>query len=164
MNNLNKVKKWISANDVERIVSWMYTVTDNITWELIPIATKNSKYKLKLSIKKIFMKKWLDNKLNIQINKELRPIDLWFIYIIINYIDDDNIINFHKLKSDYWYNDSQLSKAKKPLLEKEFIKKTDKWLIYLNPLIWIKWDEIGQELIYLFKESFEKYWVEINYN
>ena len=35
---------------------------------------------------------------------------------------------------------------------------------YLNPLIWIKYQkEISLDLLELFQDSFERYWIEINY-
>jgi hypothetical protein len=112
---------------------------------------------------KAFMKKFMDRKINIEITKWLREVDLWFLYKIINYIDEENVIDFKRLKIDYQYNDSKLSKAKKKLFEKWLIKQDEFWFIYLCPLVWIKSIEINQKLMYLFKDSFEKYNVEVNY-
>jgi len=162
MNNLNKVKKSISNSNTNKLVEWKYWLIDLETWEVLQPEIKTSNYKLKLSNNKQFMKKFTDRKLNIEVTKNLREIDLWFLYKIINYIDEENIIDFKKIKFDYKYSDSKLSKAKKPLLDNDIIKSKDNF-IYLNPLVWIKEKEINQELITLFKDSFEKYWVDINF-
>jgi len=81
------------------------------------------------------MKKFTDRKLNIQITKQLREVDLGFLYKIINYIDEENVIDFKRLKIDYQYTDSKLSKAKRPLFEKLIIKEDENGFILLNPLI-----------------------------
>jgi len=164
MNKCNKVKKSIDKNIENKIINWNIVLYDSITWlQIEDIKIKTSKFKLKLSNNKQFMKKFTDRKLNIEITKELREVDLWFLYKILNYIDEENIIDFKKLKIDYSFTDSKLSKSKRPLFEKLIIKEDDNWFIYLNPLVWIKAVEINQELINLFKDSFEKYWVDINY-
>jgi hypothetical protein len=163
MKNLNKVKKSIDKKQENKIIQWTYWLVNLETWEIINTEITTSKYKLKLSNNKAFMKKFMDRKINIEITKWLREVDLWFLYKIINYIDEENVIDFKRLKIDYQYNDSKLSKAKKKLFEKWLIKQDEFWFIYLCPLVWIKSIEINQKLMYLFKDSFEKYNVEVNY-
>ena len=163
MQNTNKVKKWIDKTQENNLIQWKYNLIDLETWEIIVPKVKTSKYKLQLSNNKHFMKKFIDRKINLLITKELREVDLWFLYKVLNYIDEENVIDFKRLKIDYQYNDSKLSKAKRPLFELDIIKEDKHWFIYLNPLVWIKAKEINQELLDLFKESFTKYWVEINY-
>lgn len=163
MKNLNKVKKSIDKKQENDLIQWKYWLVNLETWEIINTEIKTSKYKLKLSNNKQFMKKFTDRKLNIEITRDLREVDLWFLYKVINYIDEENVIDFKRLKIDYQYSDSKLSKSKKPLFDNSLIKQDDLWFIYLNPLVWIKATEINQNLISLFKESFEKYNVEINY-
>jgi len=162
MNKLNKVKKTIDKTQENNLIQWKYLITDLNTWEVIDLKIQTNKYKLKLFNNKQFMKKFIDRKLNIEVTKELREVDLWFLYKILNYIDEENIIDFKKLKSDYKLTDSKLSKCKRPLFEHWIIKENN-WFIYLNPLVWIKSTEISQELIILFNDIVEKYWIEINY-
>jgi hypothetical protein len=81
---------------------------------------------------------------------------------MLDYIDENNIINIKLLANDYWYSPSKISKAKS-LLEEKLLVKKDKWLLFLNPIVWIKSKEISQELIDLFKDWFDKYWIDINY-
>lgn len=162
MIKLHKVKKSISTIDESNLVQWKYRLINLDTWEILEPEIKTSKYKLKLSNNKQFMKKTIYRKLNMEVTKKLREVDLWFLYKILNYIDEDNIINFKRIKLDYNYSDSKLSKCKKPLFENDIIKDKDGF-IYLSPLVWIRTKEINQELIKLFKESFEKYGIELNY-
>ncbi len=163
MNNHNKVKKSISREDELKLINWDYSLADNSTWEITQPIIKTSKYKLKLNNKKEFMKKWTDRKLNFKVTEKLRPVDLWVLYIIQNYTDIENVIDFKRIKIDYNYSDSKLSKVKKPLADNWIIKQDKNWFYYLNPLVWIKSKEIDQELIDLFKDTFEKYGVDINY-
>ena len=163
MNNLNKVKKWLDRKQELGLIDWKYWLINLETGDMIESHIKTTKYKLKLSNNKEFMKKWTDMKLNLKVTENLRQVDLWFLYILQSYTDKENIIDFRRFKKDYEYTDSKLSKSKKPLLENMIIKQDDYWIIYLNPLIWIKSTDINQELIDLFKDSFEKYWVDINY-
>lgn len=161
MKNLNKVKKSINKNQEINLIQWKYNLIDLDTSEIIVPEIKTSRYKLQLSNNKHFMKKYIDRKLNLEITRNMREVDLWFLYKILNYIDEENIIDFKKLKVDYKYSDSKLSKSKKPLFDLLIIKEDENWFIYLNPLVWIKSKEISQDLIVLFKESFDKYWVDI---
>lgn len=161
MKNINKVKKWIDKLQEIDLVQWKIWLINLETGEILETKIKTSKYKLKLSNNKHFMKKHIDRKINLEITRSLRDIDLWFLYKVINYIDEENVIDFKRLKIDFNYNDSKLSKAKKPLFDNLIIKQDKNNLIYLNPLVWIKEKEISQELLVLFKDSFEKYWVEL---
>lgn len=162
MQNTNKVKKWIDKTQENNLIQWKYNLIDLETWEIIVPKVKTSKYKLQLSNNKHFMKKWVDRKLNVLIKKELSLLEKELLFDMLDYIDENNIINLKLLANDYWYSASKISKAKSGLEEKLLIKKNN-WILYLNPLVWIKAKEINQELLDLFKESFTKYWVEINY-
>lgn len=163
MNKFNKVKKTIVKIQENKIIRWEFWLIDLETWEIIGPEIKISKYKLKLSNNKHFMKKWTDRKLNILIKKDLSLLEKELLFDMLDYIDENNIINLRLLANDYWYKPSKISKAK-TLLENKLLIKKDKWLLFLNPLVWIKAKEISQELIELFKESFEKYNVNIDYN
>ena len=161
MNFSYKVKKTIRKSQIDKILRWELLLTDSDTWEILDVKIRESKYKLTLSNNKKFMKKWTDRKLNIAIKKELSPLWKEILFDILDYVDDDNIINFKILANDYWYSPSKISKAKSILEDKGIIKKSG-WLYYLSPIVWISQKEISQELIHLFKDSFEKYNVEIN--
>jgi len=161
MNKISKVKKTISKVDNNKLVDWC-KIIDLETWEIFEPQIKTSKYKLKLSNQKEFMKKWTDRKLNLSIKKWLSLMEKEILFDVLDYIDWDNIINFRLLALDYNYSPSKISKVKKLLKEKQLIKTVD-WIDYLSPLIWIKTKDINQELIELFKNSFEKYWVEISF-
>ena len=160
MNNLNKVNKCISSNDIKNIVYWEYKLIDINTWEIIEPEIESSKYKLKLSNNKEFMKKWTDRKLNIAIKSNLTLLEKEILLDIYDYIDISNIINFKLLSNDFKYSPSKISKVKKRLSDNKIIKKVD-WLYYLSPLLWIKTKEISQELINIFADSFKYYWVTI---
>jgi len=176
--NSNKIKfvKWYQTKYAHRIEKELHTIFRNkkIKGEWFDLNLKDidfiDKYLKKnadtyIPYKKIdnkkFMKKWTDRKLNIAIKKELSPLWKEMLFDILDYVDDDNIINFKILANDYWYSPSKISKAKSILEDKGIIKKSD-WLYYLSPIVWISQKEISQELIHLFKDSFEKYNVEIN--
>ena len=163
MNNFNKVKKTIPKYLEDKIIRWDIILTDYITWEIEDLVVKTSKYKLKLSNNKQFMKKWTDRKLNIAIKKDLSLLEKEILFDSLDYIDWDNIINFKLLALDYSYPPSKISKAKFGLKEKGLIKEVN-WLFFLNPIVWIKTKEINQDLIELFQEEFKKYWIDINYN
>lgn len=154
-----KVKKQIDKNIQYKVIRWDYEVY-NSDGEKVEIIHTESKYKYKLSNNKKFMKKWIDRKISKLITSELRDVDLWFLYKIEPYIDDENIVDFKRFKLDYNYTDSKLSKSKKPLLEVGILREKNT-LIYLNPLVWIIWKEIPQELIGIFADTFEKYNVSI---
>lgn len=162
MKNLNKVKKSIDKKQENDLIQWKYLVTDLETWEVIDLKVKSSKYKLKLSNNKEFMKKHTDRKLNFTIKKDLSLLEKEILFDLLDYIDENNIINFRLLANDYWYSPSKMSKAKWWLEDKKLIKK-ENGLYYLSPLVWIKTKEISQDLMIMFKESFEKYNVEVNY-
>jgi hypothetical protein len=162
MSTFNKVKKAIPRYLEDKIIKWDVMITDCITWEIIE-DIKSSKYKLTLSNNKQFMKKWTDRKLNIAIKKDLSLLEKEILFDILDYIDWDNIINFKLLALDYWYSASKMSKAKSGLRDKGLIKEVN-WLFFLNPIVWIKTKEISQDLIDLFMEEFNKYWININYN
>lgn len=154
-----KVKKSVNKDIQNKVINWDYEIYDE-NWEKIEIICTESSYKYKLSNNKNFMKRWIDRKIHKRIVENLRDIDLWFIYKIEPYIDSENIVDFKRFKVEYSYTDSKLSKAKKPLLE-AWILKEHNTFIYLNPLVWIIGKEISQELIDIFQESIEKYWVKI---
>ncbi len=162
MNKFNKVKKTIDKKQENDLIRWKVCLIDLATGEITQAKIKSSKYKLKLSNNKRFMKKWTDRKLNIAIKKDLSLLEKEFLFDALDYIDEDNIINIKLLANDFCYSPSKISKWKKWLIEKQLIEKAD-GLFYLNPLVWIKSKEISQDLIKLFKDSFKKYWVEINY-
>jgi hypothetical protein len=162
MNTFNKVKKWLDKKIEDNLLQWKYTIY-NEEWEYVDIKTSVSKYKLKLSNNKQFMKKWTDRKLNIAIKKWLSLIEKEILFDSLDYLDWDNIVNFRLLCNDYWYSASKISKAKAGLKEKWLIKEVN-WLFFLNPIVWIKTKEINQDLIDLFQEEFIKYWIDINYN
>ena len=154
LHNMDKtkiVKKYLSNEDI------------NKHWDLLNhywIQVKEKWLKLKLTNKKQFMKRWTDRKINIMIAEVLSPREEIFLNRCWFYIDDENEINLVKLSEDYKYSASLLSQLKKWLIDKWFMKK--KWkLFYLSPLIWIKTKEIDQDLIRLFQDTFERYWVEI---
>ena len=163
MQNIFKVKKWIDKKQENKLFNWNYKLIDLNTWEILEPNIKTSKYKLTLSNKKQFMKKWTDRKLNITIKKWLSLLEKEILFDLLDYIDNDNIINFKLLAVDYWYSPSKISKARWLLEDKWLVKKCN-WIYYLNPIVWIKTQEISQELIDLFKDTFERYWVEINFN
>lgn len=160
MNFSHKVKKTIDKDTQNKIIRW-YLELYNQDWEQVEIIPTESKYKYKLSNEKKFMKKWIDRKVSKLITDNLRDVDLWFLYKIESYIDEENVIDFKRFKLDYKYSDSKLSKAKKPLLDTGIIKEHNT-LIYLNPLVWIIGKEMKQELIDIFSDTFEKYNVQIN--
>lgn len=164
MKNINKVNKYIDNNIVNLIDNWEIWFYNKLTWEIIewPVI-KTTKYKYKLSNKKEFMKKWTDRDLNVAIKKQLTLLEKELLFDILDYIDSNNAINFKSLANDYWYTPSKMSKVKSWLSAKLLIKKK-RGEYFLNPLIWIKTNEIKQDLIHLFQDSFDKYWVEINYN
>lgn len=161
MNISSKVKKTIRKDIENKIIRWELEIY-NQDWERVEILPIDSKYKYKLSNEKRFMKKWIDRKVSKLITDNLRDVDLWFLYKIESYIDDDNVIDFKRFKIDYKYSDSKLSKSKKPLLDTWIIKEKES-LLYLNPLVGIIGKEIKQELIDIFKEIFEKYKIDITY-
>ena len=163
MQNINKVKKTINKTQENNLIQWKYKLIDLDTWEILEPEIKTSKYKLQLSNNKQFMKKWTDRKLNIAIKKDLSLLEKEILFDLLDYIDNDNIINFKLLALDYNYSPSKISKAKTLLSNKWLIREYNK-MYYLNPLVWIKTKEINQELIDLFKDSFNKYWVDVNYN
>lgn len=156
-----KVKKWVQWKVEHNIIQWKYIVYDE-NWEQVPIIPRETKYKYKLSNNKKFMKKLLDRKISKMITQNLRDVDLWFLYKIEAYIDDENMVNLKKFKLDYKYSDSKLSKSKKPLLE-AWVLKEKEGFIYLNPLVWFIWTEVRQELIEIFEDVFEKYNVKITF-
>jgi hypothetical protein len=59
------------------------------------------------------MKKWTDRKLNIKIKKNLSLLEKELLFDILDYIDEDNVIDFKKLAFDYKHSPSKISKAKK---------------------------------------------------
>ena len=156
-----KVKKSVWWKVEHNIIQWKYIVYDE-NWEQVQIIPRETKYKYKLSNNKKFMKKLLDRKISKMITENLRDVDLWFLYKIEAYIDDENMVNLKKFKLDYKYSDSKLSKSKKPLLE-AWVLKEKEWFIYLNPLVWFIWTEVRQELIEIFEDVFEKYNVNITF-
>jgi len=162
MQKLNKVKKTIDKEQELKIIKWEYIITDLKTWQIIDIEVKNSKYKFNLSNNKQFMKKWTDRKLSIAIKKDLSLLEKEILFDILDYFDEENIIDFRKLALDYNYSPSKISKSRKKLQEKWLIKDKNS-IYYLSPLVWIKTTEINQELIELFKDTFNKYWVDINF-
>lgn len=157
----NRVKKWVDKEVVRNILNWKFIVYDDV-WEQVPIVTKIERYKYKLSNDKQFMKRWIDRKVSRVITESLRDVDLWFLYKIQPYMDWDSVIDFKRFKIDYKYSDSKLSKSKKPLIEAWIIKEYE-WLIYMNPIVWIIWKEIKQELIEIFRDVFEKYNIDITF-
>jgi hypothetical protein len=64
------------------------------------------------------MKKWTDRKLNIAIKKDLSLLEKEILFDLLDYIDNDNIINFKLLALDYNYSPSKISKAKTLLSNK----------------------------------------------
>lgn len=164
MNKLNKVKKTIDKTIENKIINGDVLLFDTNTGEQIEnIKIKTSKYKLILSNNKHYMKKWTDRKLNLEIKKELSLLEKEILFDVLDYIDEENIIDFKRLAIDYNYSPSKISKAKSWLKSKLLIKEHN-WLYYLSPLIWIKYQkEISMDLLELFQDSFEKYWIEINY-
>jgi hypothetical protein len=163
MNKFNKVKKTINKSIEDKIILWEVLLFDSSTGEQIrDIKIITNKYNLKLSNNKQFMKKWTDRKLWIAIKKDLTLLEKEILFDILDYIDTDSLINFKLLALDYWYAPSKISKAKNWLKEKELIKESN-WFYYLSPLVWIKSTEVPQELMELFKDSFERYGVEITY-
>ena len=162
MQNLNKVKKCISTQDENNLIQWNYILMDSKTGQEVTPVIKTTKYKLKLSNQKEFMKKWTDRKLNLALKKDLWLLEKEVLFDILDYIDTDNIINFKLLALDYWYSASKISKARSKLLERQLIQK-ESGIFYLNPLMWIKTKEISQELIKMFEKSFKKYNVEVKF-
>ncbi len=158
-----KVNKKLSKEQVELILSWDYLLLNQESWEYIQPEVKEEKYKFTISHKKEFMKFWIDRKLNLAVTKELRDTDLAFLYRIFPYVDKWWTVNFGAFKKDNKFTDSKLSKARKVLIEKGLIKKSGS-IWYINPILWIQWDEASQELIDLFYKEIEKYWAEINYS
>ena len=154
-----KVKKTIEKEIQNNILRWNYIVYDD-KWEYVEVIWKESKYKYKLSNDKKFMKRWIDRKISKLITQNLRDVDLWFLYKIESYMDDENIIDLKRFKIDYKYSDSKLSKSKRPLLE-AWILKENNWLLYMNPLVGIIGKEISQELIEIFEDTFERYDVKV---
>ncbi len=163
MENSFKVKKTIDKKHQDNLIQWKYKLLDMETWEIIEAKVKSSKYKLKLSNNKQFMKKWTDRKLNIAIKKWLSLLEKEILFDLLDYIDENNIINFKLLALDYEYSPSKISKARWLLEEKWLVRKIN-WLYYLNPIVWIIWKEIPQDLLLEFKDTFEKYWVDVDFN
>jgi hypothetical protein len=161
MNNTIKVKKWIERSQEQKIIRWEYWIIDLDTWEIVYPDVNTSKYNLKLSNNKTFMKKWTDRKLNMEIKKNLSLLEKGLLFDILDYVDEHNIINMKLIANDFWYSPSKMSKGKR-LLEDKMIIKKQAGIYYLNPIVWIKSKNISQELIDLFKESFDMYWVDIN--
>lgn len=162
MNNHNKVKKSISREEEIKLINWDIGLMNFSTWEIYSPKINTSKYKLRLNNKKEFMKKWTDRKLNIAIKKDLSLLEKEIVFDCLDYIDTENIINFKMMSVDFNYSASKISKAKKSLQNKWIIREKNKFY-YLNPLVGIKSKEIDQELIGLFKDTFEKYGVDITY-
>ena len=162
MNNVYKVKKTIEKDLETWIISWKYNIIDLETWEILETKLKTNNYKFKLSNNKKFMKKFIDRKLNLNIKKNLSLLEKEILFDILDYFDEDNIIDFKRLGIDYQYSASKISKAKKWLKEKWLIKEKNK-LYYLNPIIGIRNKEINHELIELFNDTFKKYNIEVKY-
>ena len=158
MEKPKKIKKWLCKKQEHKLIRWEYVLTNIDTWEIIE--ANIHKKKLFLSNNKQFMKMFTDRGLNIEISKKLRDVDLWFLFKIRSYIDEDNVINFTRLKKDFGYSDSKLSKARKPLVDNWIIKKSD-WVWFLSPVIGIKTKEISQELIDIFNDEIQTYWITI---
>jgi hypothetical protein len=59
------------------------------------------------------MKKFIDRKLNLNIKKNLSLLEKEILFDILDYFDEDNIIDFKRLGIDYQYSASKISKAKK---------------------------------------------------
>jgi len=75
-----------------------------------------------------------------------------YIYLITDYIDYSNTINFVLFQKDYNINDPLLSKIRKRFSNYNIIVKDNK-IWYLNPIIAIKGTEIELELWELFKDK-----------
>jgi len=132
-------------------------------WEVVDTEIDNVKYKFKLTNNKKFMKRWIDRKLNLEINNKLRDTDIAFITKFTPYIDMDNIVNFHKFKSDYDYSFSKLSKSRKPLVELWLLKEIENvW--YASPLLGTQQANPPQELIEMFSEDLQRFNINILYN
>lgn len=64
------------------------------------------------------MKKYVDRKITVTLTSMLRDTDIAFLYRVLSYIDEENCVDMRKMKIDFGYSDSKLSKAKKPLFDK----------------------------------------------
>ncbi len=159
MNYYSKVKNkkidrsqeiWILKWDILLLdKEWVYAEPD--VWY---------KFKIRLNNDKKFMKKLSDRSMNIRIKKNLSLLEKELLLDILDYIDDENTINFQAISSDYEYAASKMSKVKKLLAEKGIIKK-DWNVYYLNPMIWYKWTDISQRLLLMFEKEFYRYWVNV---
>lgn len=163
MQKWSIVKKDLDEITKHKIIIWDIELLDLQTWEYIKPNVKTKIIsKTILSNNKKFMKKIIDRKLSMAIKKDLSLLEKEMLLDVLDYLDNDNIIDFKKLAFDYEYTSSKISKARKLLMEKLLIKEKN-WFYYLTPLIWYQTKEIPEDLIEMFKDSFEKYWVEIKF-
>ena len=150
------MKKNIKVNTIENNLNNKYLI-DIETWEI-----ENIKYKYKkqiISIKKKSFMKIFDNKnLKFKLYNNLGDY-IKYIYLITDYIDYSNTINFVLFQKDYNINDPLLSKIRKRFSNYNIIVKDNK-IWYLNPIIAIKGTEIELELWELFKDkNLKLYWI-----
>ena len=150
------MKKHIKSKYIENNLLWKYLV-DKETWEIEEI-NFISKQEF-ISIKhKPFMRLFDNKELKQSIYKRLWDY-IKYIFLLSDYTDYWNTINFALFQKEYWITDPLLSKIRNRLEENNIIKKESKvW--YLNPIIIFKWTDLSIELWDLFKKwNLDLYWI-----
>lgn len=154
-------KKWLDPWLIRDILNWDKEVYD-WKWEKVDIKVNNTYYKLKLNQSKKYMKLWREPKVKKHIMDKVGNYTK-YLYVLPDFIDYDNVINFRRFNSLYKMTGSQIKRFRDPLIECWLIKKID-WYYYLSPLVWIRGDEIPQELLRMFWDTYKDFWVDLTYN
>ena len=115
---------------------------------------------------KSFMKKTMNTKeIKSIIIKNIWTIYLWYLFIVLDYLEYDNSIRIERLSEEWIISLSMIKNCIKPKFKKSGLIKKSKWKYYLNPIIGIKWTSVSIELINMFsKENKDMYWMDLYNN